>query len=155
MTERTDTRSNYADFPEGTFDFTILEIGDKMKAGEKTHYRIWKLGTVIDDVPKSARILLFPWEYGDILRVAGAEEVDEGIFEWEIEDIIDKRIRATTYYSQNPKTGKDMLKIKDIESLENDISGQEAKAEVKQSKKSSKHKGKNPSKKKKEDDVPF
>ena len=89
----------------------VFEVSEEMPT-KKTHYRKWKFNLEEDGEVMQVRMNLFPWEAVKVLQALGYEKDEEGYFDWEVEDVVNKKLKATVFHEEY--NGKKYAKLKDF-----------------------------------------
>lgn len=113
MIETIDTNSQFNDdIPDGTYDFEVEKVFPKDIVGKRGYE--WHLDYVnADGHDVSGKVLLWPNQMQDLLRLLGCREESKGKFSWDPELMVGKTFKATTHHPTT-KNGKVVLALKDF-----------------------------------------
>ena len=98
------SESGFMLLPEGEMVFEIKAIGSEIKT-EKSHYRVWEFTTMLDGEVQLIKQNMFPFMEIPVLEALGFKKDEKDGIDWEIMDVLGKRIRATVWH--NKYKGKD------------------------------------------------
>lgn len=101
MPERTDT--NFQITPEGVYDMTSTKPCVKKLTKTDKPYYTFEFSYVSDGVLDTHKEIVFPSQAGLLLKAFGCKEVKPGVFEWEKDEIVNRRIRATIKHLDDKK----------------------------------------------------
>ena len=101
MPETTDT--NFQITPEGIYAMTATKPCVKRLTKTDKPYYTFELSYVSDGKVDTHKEILFPSQAGLLLKAFGCKEVKPGVFEWEKDEIMNRRIKATIKHIDDKK----------------------------------------------------
>lgn len=117
--ELTDTNGQFNDdIPNGTYTFRVFKcVGKNIK--DKKGYE-WTLDYVnADGDPAQGKVLTWPNQIGELLRVLGCKETKAGVFEWQTDLMEGQTFKATITHDPNKKDpSKIYMNMKDFQKAE-------------------------------------
>lgn len=108
MAETTDTR--FKMFPEvKDQSFRIMAVPLKFKDDNGRSHYSFQFEALIGNSLETHKERFFPSQIAPLLRALGCKEIEDGVFEWEREEVCGKTIIADIVHEANAKS-KDPLK---------------------------------------------
>lgn len=110
--ERTDTRNFFIE--EGTYLFEVLEVKKEQTPKKKKRVYNFKFKVFLEDgTEKEYRERFAVWQVAPLLRALKCREVEEGVFEWELDEVVGRRVWADLYFEES-QNGKSYLRMSNI-----------------------------------------
>lgn len=101
MPETTDT--NFQITPEGTYVMTATKPCIKKLSKNDKPYYTFEFSYVSEGKVETHKEILFPSQAGLLLKAFGCKEVKTGVFEWEKDEVINRKIKAEIKHLDDKK----------------------------------------------------
>jgi hypothetical protein len=101
MPETTDT--NFQMTAAGVHDMTAIKPCIKKLTKNDKPYYTFEFSYVLDGRVETHKEIIFPSQAGLLLKAFKCKEVKPGVFEWEKDEILNRRIRATVAHQDDKK----------------------------------------------------